>query len=160
MTDKKKHILDYLYSNNGEDYYVNIREACALDFDNEDDFDKILKELENLNLVYENENGDTYYKLTFADLKVEYAIPHVTLFYTNTEDLILRIEGYELFDTFDDILNEQFDFVNYSHKTEKLEDLKIYTIYFPKKIDKEKLNRAVRSIGETEVEEIFRINNP
>jgi hypothetical protein len=159
MTDKQKHILDYLFDHNGQDFYINIREFVGSNFDNEDDFDDTLKELENLNLVSENEKGNTYYKLTFTDLKVEYAIPHVTLFYTKTDEAILRIEDYELFDTFDDILTEQFDFDNYSHTTEQKGNLRICTIYFPENIDREKLNKAVRSIDEKEVEEIFRINN-
>lgn len=136
MTDKQKHILDYLYNQNGQDYYTNIRESVAFYFDNEDDFDETLKQLEKLNLVFENEQGDTFYKLIFADLKVEYAIPHVTLFYTETDEAILKIENYELFDTFDDILTEQSDFDNYSHTTEEKGNLKICTIYFPKNIAK------------------------
>ena len=160
MTDKQKHILDYLYNHKGQAYYINIRDFVASNFDNEEDFDDTLKQLEKLNLVFDREKGDTFYKMTFADLKVDYAIPHVTLFYTNTDEAILRIEDYELFDTFDDILTEEFNFDNYSHTTEQVGDLTICTIYFPENIDKEKLNKAVRSVDEIEVEEIFRINNP
>lgn len=65
-----------------------------------------------MELIYENDN-DTLYKLTFTDLKVVYSIPHVTLFCTDNDEPRLRIEDYELFDTFDDILTEQFDIDDY-----------------------------------------------
>ena len=159
MTDKQKHILDYLSNHKGQDYYINIWDFVAFSFDSKDDFNTTLNQLQKLNLVFENGKGDKYYKLTYADLKVEYAIPHVTLFYTTTNEAILRIEDYELFDTFDDILTEQFNFDNYSHTTEDKGNLRICTIYFPENFEREKLNKAVRSIDEKQVVEIFRINN-
>ncbi|HSY61788.1 MAG TPA: hypothetical protein VK796_07920, partial [Cytophaga sp.] len=61
---KQKYILDYLKDNEGQDYYINIREFVGSNFDSEDDFYNTLKQLEKLNLIFENERGDTYYKLT------------------------------------------------------------------------------------------------
>lgn len=159
MTNRQKLILDYLFDHNGQDYYLNIREFVSSEFDNEEDFDSTLKQLKKLNLVFENDNGDTLYKLTYTDLKVDYAISHLTLFYTVTDELILRIEDCELFNTIDDILHDQFDIYGYSHTSEKKDNLEIYTIYFSDKTDREKINKAVRSIDEKEVEEIYSINN-
>ena len=115
MTDKQKHILDQLSEHKGQDYYINIRDFVAHNFDNEEDFDMTPHQLEKLNLVFKNESGDTYYKLTYPDFEIKYAIPHITLFYTNIGTPILRIKDYELFDIFDDILTEQFDIEDYSH---------------------------------------------
>lgn len=112
MTDKQRLIINYLADHNGQGYYFDIRESMSLQFDDEDDFDKTLYQLSDLDLIYENDN-DTLYKLTFPNLKVKYTIPHVTLFYTDKDEPRLRIEDYELFDTFDDILTEQFDIDDY-----------------------------------------------
>ena len=80
MTDKQKLILDYLKNHNGEGYYDDIRDSVSLEFDSEDDFDRTLYQLTHLGLIYENEYGDRLYKLTFPELNIKYAIPHVTLF--------------------------------------------------------------------------------
>jgi hypothetical protein len=159
MTDKQRQIINYLTDHNGQGFYFDIRESMALQFDDEDDFDKTLYQLSNFELIYENDN-DTLYKLTFPDLKVVYAIPHVTLFYTDKDEPRLRIEDYELFDTFDDILTEQFGFDDYYITQENKESLQIVTIHFPDNTDKDKLNKAVQSIDKNEVERIYKINNP
>jgi hypothetical protein len=159
MTDKQKLIIDYLTDHNSEGYYDEIRGSMSLRFDDEQDFDKTLYQLADLNLIYENDK-DFLYKLTFPELKIKYAIPHVTLFYTNKDEPRLRIEDYELFDTFDDILQEQYDILDYYIVTEKRGNLEIVTIHFSDTTDKEKLNKAVQSIDEKEVERIYKINNP
>ncbi len=160
MTDKQKHILDYLYDHKGQDYYINIRDFVAVNFDNENDFETTLHQLKKLNLVIENERADTFYKLIFPNFKVKHTIPHVTLFYTEIGIPILRIEDSELFDIFDDMLTEQFGIEDYSHTQEQMKNLEVYTFYFSDTIDKEKLNKAVQSIDQTKVEKIFRLNNP
>jgi len=157
MTNKQKLIIDYLTDHNGQGYYYEIRDNIVMQFDNEDDFHKTLYQLADLYLIYKN---GALYKLTFPELKVEYSIPHVTLFYTDKNVPQLRIEDTELFDTFDDILTERFNIVDYSHSTENIKDLKVYTIYFQDKISKEKLNEAVKSLDQEEVERIFKMNNP
>mgnify|MGYP006345020963 CR=1 FL=1 len=159
MTDKQRLIIDYLTDHNGQRFYFDIRESVALQFEDEDDFDKTLYQLTDLDLIYENDN-DTLYKLTFPNLKVKYAIPHVTLFYNDKDEPRLRIEDYELFDTYDDILNEQFDINDYYITTEKKGNLEIVTIHFPDNTDKDKLIKAVKSIEKKEVERIYKINNP
>jgi len=159
MTDKQKLIIDFLTDHNGESYYDEIRGSMSLQFDDEQDFDKTLYQLADLNLIYENDK-DFLYKLTFPDLKIKYAIPNVTLFYTDKDEPRLRIEDYELFDTFDDILNEQFDIDDYSHSIERIGSLEIVTIYFPEHTDKDNLNKAVQSIDKKEVDRIYKINNP
>jgi len=159
MTEKQRLIIDYLTDHNGQGYYFDIRDSMALQFDDEDDFDKTLYQLSDLDLIYENDN-DTLYKLTSPDLKVMYAIPHVTLFYTEKDEPRLRIEDYELFDTFDDILTEQFDIGDYYITQEKRESLDIVTIHFPYNTDKDKLNKAVQSIDKKEVDRIYKINKP
>jgi hypothetical protein len=159
MTDKQRLIIDYLTDHNGQGFYFDIRDSMALQFDDEDDFDKTLYQLSDLDLIYENDN-DTLYKLTFPDLKVGYAIPHVTLFYTDKYEPRLRIEDYELFDTFDDILTEQFDIKDYYITQEKKGNLDIVTIHFPDNTDKDKLYKAVQSVDKKEVDRIYKINNP
>lgn len=159
MTDKQKLIIDYLTNHKGQGFYFDIRDSMALQFDDEDDFDKTLFQLSDLGLIYENDN-DTLYKLSFPELNVKYAIPHVTLFYTDKGEAKLRIEDYELFDTYDDILIEQFDIDDFYITTENKGRLEIVTIHFPENTDKEKLNKAVRSIDKNEVERIYKINNP
>lgn len=159
MTDKQKIIIDYLTDHDGEGYYDEIRGSMSLQFDDEQDFDKTLYQLADLNLIYENDK-DFLYKLTFPDLKIKYAIPHVTLFYTDKDEPRLRIEDYELFDTFDDILTEQFNIDDYSHSTERIGSLEIVTVYFPVHTDKDNLNKAVQSIDKNEVDRIYKINNP
>lgn len=155
MTDKQKLIIDYLTDHNCEGYYVEIRDSISKQFDDEQDFDKTLDQLTDLNLIYENDK-DFLYKLTFPDLKIIYAIPHVTLFYTDKDEPLLRIEDYELFDTFDDILTEQFSINDYSHSIEEVGNLKIITIYFSQHTDKDNLNKAIKSIDKKEVERIYR----
>ena len=159
MTEKQRLIIDYLTDHNGQGYYLDIRGSMSLQFDDEDDFDKTLYQLSALNLIYENDS-DTLYKLTYPNLKVKYAIPHVTLFYTDKNEPGLRIEDYELFDTFDDILTEQFDIDDYYITTEKKENLEIVTMHFPDNTDKNKLSKAVQSIDKKKVERIYNINNP
>lgn len=159
MTDKKRLLIDHLTDHNGQGFYIDIRDSMALQFDDEDDFDITLYQFLDLDLIYENDN-DTIYKLTFPDLKIEYTIPHVTLFYTDKNEPRLRIEDYELFDTFDDILIEQFDIDDYYIRTEKKGNLEIVTIHFPENIDKDKLTKAVQGIDKEEVERIYRMNNP
>lgn len=132
----------------------------SLEFDNEEDFDATLYQLVELGLVHENKCGDTLYKLTFAEWKIRYAIPHVTLFWSEKDEPVLRIEDYELYDTFEDIINEEFDLeYDYLNREEK-NGIDICTMYFNKTVDKEKLDKAVRSLDQEEVERIFRINNP
>lgn len=157
MTEKQKLIIDYLYSNNGQGFYLDIRESMTLLFGNEEEIDNTLYQLSDLNLIYEN---DTLYKLTFPDLRLKYAIPHVTLFYTDKDEPRLRIEDYELFDTYSDILTEQFEIDDFYIKTETQGNLEIVTIYFPENTDKDKLIMAVQSIDQKEIERIYKINNP
>ena len=72
----------------------------------------------------------------------------------------MRIEDYELYDTFEDIINEQFDLeYDYLNREEK-NGIEVCTMYFHNNVDKEKLNEAVRSLEQEEVERIFRKNNP
>ena len=159
MTDKQRLIIDYLSSHNGKGYYFDIRDSMAMQFDDEDDFDKTLSQLSDQGLLYEND-CDTLYKLTFPDLEIKYAIPHVTLFYTDKGEARLRLEDYELFDTFDYLLTEHFN-LDYDYITnENKGPLGIVTMYFPKSTDKIELEKAVRSIDQKEVERIYRINNP
>ena len=158
MTDKQRLIVDYITDNNGQGFYCDIRDSISLQFDHEEDFDKTLYQLSDLDLIYEND--DKLYKLTFPTLKVKYAIPHVTLFYTNKNEPLLRIEDYELFDTIDDILTEQFDIDDYYIATENKGNLKIITIHFSENTDKNKLNNAVQSIDKKEAERIYKMNNP
>ena len=40
MTDKQRLIIDYLTDHNGQGFYFDIRDSMALQFDDEDDFDK------------------------------------------------------------------------------------------------------------------------
>jgi hypothetical protein len=159
MTDKQRLIIDYLTDHNGQGFYFDIRDSMSLQFNDEEDFDKTLYQLSDLNIIYENDN-DTLYKLTFPDLKVKFAIPHVTLFYTDKDEPRLRIEDYELFDTYDDILTEQFDIEDYYITTENMGCLEIVTLHFPDTTDKDKLSKAVQSIDKKEVERIYKINNP
>ncbi len=159
MTDKQKLIIDYLTKHDGKGYYVDILSSMSLKFDDKQDFDITIYQLADLNLIYENDK-DFLYKLTFPDLIVKFAIPHVTLFYTDKDEPRLRIEDYELFDTYDDILTEQFDIDDFYITTEEKENLEIVTIHFPHNTDKDKLNKAVQSIDKKEVERIFKINNP
>jgi hypothetical protein len=158
MTDKQRLIIDYLTEHNGQGFYFDIRDSMALWFDDEDDFDKTLYQLSDLDLIYENDN-DSLYKLTFPELKVKFAIPHVKLFYTDKEEPLLRIEDYELFDTFDDILTEQYDIEGDYITREDKGNLAIVTIHFSANTDKEKLSNAVQSIDKKEVERIYRLNN-
>lgn len=159
MTDKQRLIIDYLTDHNGQRFYFDIRDSMALQFKDEDDFDKTLYQLSDLGLIYENDN-DSLYKLTFPELRVKYAIPHVTLFYNEKDQPRLRIEDYELFDTYDDILTEQFDIDDYYITKEKKGNLEIVTIHFSDNTDKDKLIKAVQSIDKEEVERIYKINNP
>lgn len=159
MTDKQRLIIDYLTDHNGQGFYIDIRDSMSLQFDDEEDFDKTLFQLSDLDLIFEN-NNDTLYKLKFPARKVKYAIPHVTLFYTDKDEPRLRIEDYELFDTFDDILIEKFDLDDYYISTENRGNLEIVTIHFSDNTDKDKLSKAVQSIDKKEVERIYKINNP
>ncbi len=63
MTERQKFIIEYLVTHEGQGYLIDIRDNVAKYFDNEDDFDKTMHELINLNMIYENEYGDTLYKL-------------------------------------------------------------------------------------------------
>ena len=62
MTDKQRLIIDYLTDHNGQGFYIDIRDSMALQYDDEDDFDKTLHQLTDLGIIYENDN-DTLYKL-------------------------------------------------------------------------------------------------
>jgi hypothetical protein len=66
MTNKQKLIFDYLVNHNGQAYYIDIRDSMSMQFDSEDDFDNTLSQLIHLNLVYENEEGDTLYKVRLS----------------------------------------------------------------------------------------------
>jgi hypothetical protein len=161
MTDKQTLIIDYLESHDGQGYFIKIRDNIdTMQFESSDDFWYTIYQLEDLNLIYENDKGDTLYKLTFPNLKVKYAIPHVTLFYSDKDEPLLRIEDNELYNTVDNILTDQYDINDYYYTTERTENLDIYTIHFPNKTDKDKLNKAIRSIDKGEVERIYKINNP
>lgn len=149
--------MDYLTDHNGQGSYPDIRDRVLLESDDKEDLNTILDQLCNLGLIYEN---SALYKLTYPNLKVKYAIPHVTLFYTLKDEPLLRIEDDELFDTFDDILTEQFDIEDYYITKDNRENLAIVTIHFPYDTDKNKLDQAVRSIDQKEVERIYKINNP
>lgn len=63
MKEKQNLILEYLKHNDGQGYYIDIRDAVSTHFDDEDDFDTILHQLVIQNVVHEN-NNDTLYKLS------------------------------------------------------------------------------------------------
>ena len=157
MTYKQKLILDYLNDKGGKAYYIDIRDTVGKDFDNEEDFDRTLNKLIAYHLVFENDQ-DTFYKLTFPELTVVYAVPHVTLFLDDKEQFQLRIEDYELFDTFDDLLSEHFD-IDFEYLFEEKNGLRICTIFFKQIVDEEALIDNLKSIDEKEIERIFRLNN-
>ena len=88
-----------------------------------------------------------------------YEIAHVKLYLTDSNLLELKIEDTELFHAFDDILHEQFDIENYSHSSEIKNGVSIYTLYFRRDQNAENLIKAVKSIDEKEVLEIYKLNS-
>ena len=93
-------------------------------------------------------------------MTIIYEIAHVKLYITDRDLLELQIEDTELFDTFDDILHEKFDIENYSISKKEKDGIGLYTLCFAENIDKDTLYKAVTSIEENEVIEIYKINNP
>nr|WP_320117449.1 hypothetical protein [uncultured Marinifilum sp.] len=69
MTDKEKHIVDFLKSKDYQSYYIDIRDKLGELFDNESDFDNHLESLKLKNWIYENESGDTLYIINQDMLK-------------------------------------------------------------------------------------------
>ncbi len=69
MTDKEKHIIEFLKSKNYKSYYIDIRDNLGKLFNNESDFDSHLKSLRLKNWIYENEPGDTLYIINQDMLK-------------------------------------------------------------------------------------------
>jgi hypothetical protein len=63
MTNKERNIIDFLKGQNGQAYYIDIREHVGCDFDDEDDFDNTLKLLNLKNWIYEKEDGTTVFQL-------------------------------------------------------------------------------------------------
>ncbi len=64
MTKKGLYIIDYLTKNDGIGYYIDIRDSIGFHFDDEDDFDNSINTLTKKKWIYENELGDTLYRLT------------------------------------------------------------------------------------------------
>lgn len=92
-------------------------------------------------------------------MKIKYEIPHVTLLFNDKGETRLRIEDTELFDTIDDILIEQYNFENYTHSSENINGIEVFTIYFPDNIDCEKLEKVLKGLNKEEIEKIFNLNN-
>ena len=63
MTTKQSLIFEYLIQHKGEGYYIDIRDSVGIEFENEDDFDKTIQLLIDLNLITENDDSDTLYKI-------------------------------------------------------------------------------------------------
>ncbi len=143
---------------NGQGFYIDIRNSMSLQFDDEEDFDKTSYQLSDLDLIYKNDD-DTLYKLTFLELKIKYAIPRITLFYTDKDKPRFRIKGYELFDTYDDILTEQSEIDDYYITTKNTENLEIVTVCFPDNTGKDRMHNEVQRIDKKEVERLYKINN-
>jgi hypothetical protein len=59
MTDKEKHIVDFLKSKDYESYYIDIRDKLGKLFDNESDFDNHLESLKLKNWIYESNRYPT-----------------------------------------------------------------------------------------------------
>lgn len=158
MYDNQRLIIDFLNANDGQASYSDIHNFMKKHFKTNQDIHNTLFKLIALKLINENVSN-TFYKLTYPNIKIIYSIPHVILFCSNINEPKLIIESYELFDTFDDLLTEQFDISNYSITTEDGGTKKIVTIHFPINTDLIKLNMAVQSIDSIEVERIYNFNN-
>ena len=63
MTEKERHIIEYLKSHDNGAYFIDIRDKVSLQFDDSDDFENTVNRLVRKNWIYENESGDTLYRL-------------------------------------------------------------------------------------------------
>jgi len=92
-------------------------------------------------------------------LKTIFEIAHVKLCLTEDNLLELNIEDTELFDTFDDILIEKYNIENYYCVTEMKDEKTNYKLYFQNDVDTEMVIKAIKSISESEVIRIYKLNN-
>ncbi len=92
-------------------------------------------------------------------MKIIYEIAHVKLYVAENDLVELCIEDTEVYDRFDDILPEQFDIEDYSITSEQKNGISTYTMHFTENVDRENLLNAVKSISESEVIEIYKMNN-
>ncbi|MFB6320827.1 hypothetical protein [Saccharicrinis sp. FJH54] len=75
MTEKEKHIIEFIKSKDCKSYYIDIRDKLGEFFDNESDFDNHLESLKLKNWIYENEPGDTLFIINQDMLKaIDYKI--------------------------------------------------------------------------------------
>jgi hypothetical protein len=63
VTQKEQFIINYLTAHNGMAYYIDIRDKLSLEFDTADDFDNTIDQLVEKKWIYENEAGDTLFRL-------------------------------------------------------------------------------------------------
>lgn len=70
MNRKEALIVKFLLEHNLKQYYIDIRDALSLYFDNELDFDKTLVSLINQNIIYENELNDTLFVLNIKKVNI------------------------------------------------------------------------------------------
>lgn len=82
MTDKEKHIVEFIKSKDLKAYYIDIRDNIGRLFDRESDFDNHISSLQQKNWIYENESGDTLYILNKDMLR--------------TTDFKMSIDKYEI----------------------------------------------------------------
>lgn len=92
-------------------------------------------------------------------MKTLYEIAHVKLYLTDDNLLELHIDDTELFDTFDDILIEKYNIDNYDCVTELKDKKSNYKLCFQNDVDSEMVIKAVKSISESEVIRIYKLNN-
>lgn len=92
-------------------------------------------------------------------MKTIFEIAHVKLCLTEDNLLELNIEDTELFDTFDDILIEKYNIENYYCVTEMKDEKTNYKLYFQNDVDTEMVIKAIKSISESEVIRIYKLNN-
>ena len=71
MTDNERNIINFLTDQNGQAYYIDIRENVGHHFDNETDFEKTLKLLTLKNWIYETDFGSTFYQINEQMTKTE-----------------------------------------------------------------------------------------
>lgn len=70
MNRKEALIVKFLLEHNLKQYYIDIRDALSLYFDNESDFDKTLVSLINQNIIYENELNETLFVLNIKKVNI------------------------------------------------------------------------------------------
>jgi len=71
----------------------------------------------------------------------------------------VTIDDWELFDVVEDLLVEDHN-LDFEYYTEvELEGRKCFVMHFAESVSIERIERAIRSIPEAEVERIWRLNN-